>query len=354
MGRPRPAAPAGAARTRSGAPSTTSVVATSRPRTSARRPPTWTRSRAVTPWVTGVDESLGGSGDPSPVTAFGVRLRDARGAARSSTVSRRCAVAACVVVRASVTSARTSSRLLVADGRRGRRCRDVVRRSRRRARARVTASRRAAADDALGSECDVLAPCALGGVLDDVTIPRLQCRAIVGAANNQLGSDGAADRTLARARHPVRARLRRERRRDHQHRRGVRRATTATRALAHAARDRGHHDARARSRRASAASRRSAPPRTSPARRIAEEGARPPLGARRPRRLDERRPPHHAPPVSLTVASPDAIRARSDAFGPLAHVAGVAERVAAGLRPHGETVRLVADRDLRDVARWWC
>ena len=26
----------------------------------------------TTPWVTGVDESLGGSGDPSPVTAFGV------------------------------------------------------------------------------------------------------------------------------------------------------------------------------------------------------------------------------------------------------------------------------------------
>ena len=27
---------------------------------------------AVTPWVTGVSESAGGSGDPSPVTAFGV------------------------------------------------------------------------------------------------------------------------------------------------------------------------------------------------------------------------------------------------------------------------------------------
>ena len=27
----------------------------------------------VTPWVTGLDEALGGSGDPSPVTAIGVR-----------------------------------------------------------------------------------------------------------------------------------------------------------------------------------------------------------------------------------------------------------------------------------------
>jgi leucine dehydrogenase len=38
-------------------------------------------------------------------------------------------------------------------------------------------------------ECDVLAPCALGGVLDGATVPRLRCRAICGAANNQLADD---------------------------------------------------------------------------------------------------------------------------------------------------------------------
>ena len=32
----------------------------------------------------------------------------------------------------------------------------------------------------------------------------------------------------------------------------------------------------------------------------------------------------------------------------LAHVAGVAERVAAGLRPDGQAVRLLPDRDFRD------
>ena len=52
--------------------------------------------------------------------------------------------------------------------------------------------------DALHVECDVLSPCALGGVLDEVTIPQLRCRAVVGAANNQLGSDGAADQLAAR------------------------------------------------------------------------------------------------------------------------------------------------------------
>ena len=35
-------------------------------------------------------------------------------------------------------------------------------------------------------DCDIFAPCALGAVLNDHTIPQLQCAAIVGSANNQL------------------------------------------------------------------------------------------------------------------------------------------------------------------------
>lgn len=35
-------------------------------------------------------------------------------------------------------------------------------------------------------DCDIFAPCALGAVLNDRTIPRLQCDIIAGAANNQL------------------------------------------------------------------------------------------------------------------------------------------------------------------------
>ena len=35
-------------------------------------------------------------------------------------------------------------------------------------------------------ECDVFSPCALGGTLNNDTIPRLRCKAVVGAANNQL------------------------------------------------------------------------------------------------------------------------------------------------------------------------
>ncbi len=41
-------------------------------------------------------------------------------------------------------------------------------------------------EDIYDQDVDIFAPCALGGVLNDDTIPRLKCRLIAGAANNQL------------------------------------------------------------------------------------------------------------------------------------------------------------------------
>ena len=38
----------------------------------------------------------------------------------------------------------------------------------------------------LGVQADILAPCALGGVINDETIPELKARIVVGSANNQL------------------------------------------------------------------------------------------------------------------------------------------------------------------------
>jgi glutamate dehydrogenase/leucine dehydrogenase len=43
------------------------------------------------------------------------------------------------------------------------------------------------------TECDIFAPCALGGVLDATSIPQLKCRAVVGGANNQLGGPQDAE-----------------------------------------------------------------------------------------------------------------------------------------------------------------
>jgi leucine dehydrogenase len=52
-------------------------------------------------------------------------------------------------------------------------------------------------DRALEADVEILSPCALGGVLNDDTVPRLRCRIIAGAANNQL-ADPSADVLLAR------------------------------------------------------------------------------------------------------------------------------------------------------------
>ena len=43
--------------------------------------------------------------------------------------------------------------------------------------------------DILGQDVDVLCPCALGGVLNAQTIPRIRAPIVVGAANNQLATD---------------------------------------------------------------------------------------------------------------------------------------------------------------------
>lgn len=41
-------------------------------------------------------------------------------------------------------------------------------------------------DDVFGADVDVFVPCALGGILNDKTIPLLKCKIIAGSANNQL------------------------------------------------------------------------------------------------------------------------------------------------------------------------
>ena len=45
---------------------------------------------------------------------------------------------------------------------------------------------RVAPEEIYSVEADIFAPCALGGVLNDATIPQLKCEIVAGAANNQL------------------------------------------------------------------------------------------------------------------------------------------------------------------------
>jgi len=49
-----------------------------------------------------------------------------------------------------------------------------------------------APEDALLADVDILAPCALGGILDEDTVPALRARIVCGAANNQLSHDALA------------------------------------------------------------------------------------------------------------------------------------------------------------------
>ncbi len=54
------------------------------------------------------------------------------------------------------------------------------------------------ADEILDVQCDVFSPCATGAVLSETTIPRLRCRVVAGAANNQLAEPEDAERLAER------------------------------------------------------------------------------------------------------------------------------------------------------------
>lgn len=65
-------------------------------------------------------------------------------------------------------------------------------------RARAAGVELVAPEQALATACDILAPCALGGVLTEQAVGRIQARGICGSANQQLASP-AADRALWQA-----------------------------------------------------------------------------------------------------------------------------------------------------------
>jgi leucine dehydrogenase len=137
--------------------------------------------------VVGLPESLGGLGDPSPYTALGVH------AAIRVCVAHRFGSAELAGRSAAVVGAghvgEHLARMLAADG-----ARVIV--------SDIDPSRRALAaeigatwmapDEALLADVDVLAPCALGGVLDEATVAALRARIVCGAANNQLAHDALA------------------------------------------------------------------------------------------------------------------------------------------------------------------
>ena len=138
--------------------------------------------------VVGLPESLGGLGDPSPYTALGVH------AAIRASVAHRFGSPELAGRTAAVVGAGHVGehlvRMLVADG-----AQVIVADIDERKRALVgelEGTSWMAPDDALLADVDILAPCALGGVLDQDTVPALRARIVCGAANNQLAHDALA------------------------------------------------------------------------------------------------------------------------------------------------------------------
>lgn len=150
-----------------------------------------------TRFVTGVSPELGGSGDPSPATAWGV-LWAMRAAAvhrwGSDDLSGRHVTVSGVgkVGRALVDHlVDEGARVTVAD----------VRAEAVAAAVEAHGTERVAVvepDRAHAVECDVFAPCALGAVLSATTVPELACEIIAGSANNQLATDEDDDRIAER------------------------------------------------------------------------------------------------------------------------------------------------------------
>jgi leucine dehydrogenase len=53
-------------------------------------------------------------------------------------------------------------------------------------------------DEIYDVDADVFSPCALGAVINENTLPRLKCKVVAGAANNQLANNEAGDELEAR------------------------------------------------------------------------------------------------------------------------------------------------------------
>lgn len=144
-------------------------------------------------YIVGVPEEYGGSGDSSIPTALGV-MQGIRATAkklwdRDDLRGLSFAIQGLGKVGGKVAKALADegAHLIVTD---------VVEDNVRRLLTQVPNARVVHAEEIFAVECDMFVPCALGAILNDTTIPRLRCKAIVGSANNQLLDDEKHGRLL--------------------------------------------------------------------------------------------------------------------------------------------------------------
>jgi leucine dehydrogenase len=144
----------------------------------------------VTPYVFCRTEAAGGSGDTAPDTAVGV-LHGIKGACRFAFGSDDLSGKTVAVQGAGGVGGRLID-LLKDEGT------TVIASDVDEGRASDKGVRTVSPDSILTTECDVLAPCAVGGVINARSIPTLRCKVIAGGANNQLETPADADRLRER------------------------------------------------------------------------------------------------------------------------------------------------------------
>ena len=141
--------------------------------------------REVTKFVTGVSESKGGSGNPSPVTAYGVYM----------------GMKAAAKYKFGTDKLEGKKILVQGIGHVGETLVDFL--TKEGALVQITDINEARLDDVskkygtqifmgadlYSADVDIYSPCALGATINDETINRLKAKVIAGAANNQLAND---------------------------------------------------------------------------------------------------------------------------------------------------------------------
>lgn len=132
--------------------------------------------------VTGLPESLHGGGDPSPVTAYGVYLGMKAAAKKAygndSLTGKTIGVQGIGQVGTYLVEhlVKENANVYITD----------IAEDKVKALAQRLGVKTVAQDKIYDLDMDIYAPCALGATLNDDTIPRLNCRVVAGAANNQL------------------------------------------------------------------------------------------------------------------------------------------------------------------------
>ncbi|MBN6188459.1 branched-chain amino acid dehydrogenase [Aneurinibacillus sp. BA2021] len=142
-----------------------------------------------TDYVTGVSPAFGSSGNPSPVTAYGV-YRGMKAAAKAAFGTDDLSgktIAVQGVGNVAYNLCRhlheEGAQLIVTDINK-----DNVQRA-----VDEFGAKAVDPDEIYSQACDIFSPCALGAIINDTTIPQIKARVIAGAANNQLREERHGD-----------------------------------------------------------------------------------------------------------------------------------------------------------------